>query len=111
MTDSIGERVAALTASFNGFKDEMVSNNKYVREKLDTITASLPNKVDRPYCQDRHEKLDGLIREVEKDGKYEKLADKVDILEGKTPAIIQQIVLVFATGTVMAIVSYVIGKL
>ena len=111
MTDNIGENVAALTASFNGFKAEVISNNKYVREKLDTITASLPNKVDRPYCQDRHEKLADKISEVEKDGKYEKIDERVGELEKKTPVIVQQIVLVFATGTVMAIVSYVIDKL
>ncbi len=107
----LGERIAALESSFNGFRDEMLSNNKYVRGKLDTITAALPDKVDRPYCQDQHEKLDDNLREIEKDGKHDKLTVRVEKLEQKAPAIVQYIVLIFATGTVMSIVSYVIGKL
>ncbi len=108
---TIGERISALEATVEGFMKETVSTNKYIRGKLDDIAEAMPDKVDRPYCQTRHEKLGETIREIEKNGKYEKLAEKVEELQQRTPAIIQQIVLVFATGTVMAIVSYVIGKL
>ncbi len=107
----LGERIAALESSFNGFRDEMLSNNKYVRGKLDTITASLPNKVDRPYCQERHDKLDDNFREIEKNGKYEKLAKKVEDLQKRAPAVIQYIVLVSAMGVVSAIISFVMDKL
>ena len=107
----IGERIASLEAEFKSFRNETLMNNAYIRQKLDDIANLLPQKVGRPYCQTRHEKLGETIREIEKNGKYEKLAEKVEELQQRTPAIIQQIVLVFATGTVMAIVSYVIGKL
>ncbi len=109
--EKIGERIAALEATVGGFMKETVATNKYIRDKLDDIASSLPNKVDRPYCQDRHEKLDGTLREIEKDGKHDKLTVRVEKLEQKAPAIVQYIVLIFATGTVMSIVSYVIGKL
>lgn len=111
MTDNIGERIAGLEVGFKSFRDEMLKDNEYIRTKLDAIAESLTNKVDRSYCYERHDRLDEKVGELEKNGKYEKLAEKIGELEKKTPVIVQQIVLVLSTGVVMAIVSYVIGRI
>ena len=111
MTDNIGERIAGLEVGLKSFRHEMLKDNAYIREKLDFIVNLLPEKVDRSYCYERHDKLDEKVGELERDGKYEKLAEKVGELEKKTPVIVQQIVLVLSTGIVMAIVSYLIGKI
>ena len=87
----IGERIASLEAEFKSFKHETLKDNTYIRDKLDVIIGLLPQKVDRSYCQTRHEKQDDRINEVEKNGKYEKLIERVRELEQRTPAIIQQI--------------------
>ena len=108
---NIGERIAGLEVGLKSFRHEMLKDNEYIRNKLDFIVNLLPEKVDRSYCYERHDKLDEKVSELEKDGKYEKLTEKVNKLEQKTPVIIQQIVLVLSTGIVMAIVSYVIGRL
>lgn len=111
MDTNIGERLAGIEAAFNSFRHEILDDNKYIRDKLDTIADSLSQKVDRTYCQDRHEKLGDKVADLEKDGKHDKLEKRIRALELKAPAIIRDIVLVFSTGTVMAAVSYLISRL
>ena len=107
----IGERLAGLEAEFKGFRNEILKDNAYIRDKLDQIASSLAEKVDRSYCLDRHNRLDEKIGELERNGKYTKLAEKVEELEKKTPAVIQTIVTALTTGMVMAVISYLIGRL
>ena len=90
---NIGERIASLEARFEGFQqrfdtfqDQMATNQDLIMAKLDKIETIFDT---------RRIRVDNKISEMEK----------------KTPAIIQQIVLVLSTGVVMAIVSYVIGRL
>lgn len=106
MTDNVGERIAGLEAAFKSFRNEMLKDTEYIRNKLDSIADSLSQKVDRPYCQDRHEKLDNKVGSLEKNGKHEELLKRIRVLEQKAPAIIQQIVLVLATGLMMAVITY-----
>jgi len=93
MAENIGERIASLEARFDGFQlrfdnfqVQMSTNQGLIMGKLDKIDAAFDDRRD-------------------------KVNNRFLVLETKTPVIIQQIVLVFATGTVMALVSYVIGKL
>ncbi len=78
----IGERIASLEAEFKSFRHEMLRDNEYIRKKLDTITTLLPQKVDRPHCQVRHEK---------QNGRRDELVKRIRAVEQRTPAIIQQI--------------------
>ena len=107
---NIGERIAGLEAEFKSFRNETLKDNTYIRQKLDYIANLLPEKVDRPYCHTRHEKLDEKVGGLEKDGRYTTLDERLRELEQKAPAIIQQIVLVLSTGVVMAIISYAISR-
>jgi len=102
MAENVGERIASLEAAFKGFRNEMLNNNEYVRSKLDTIANSLSQKVDRPYCQDRHEKTDDRIVELEKNGKREEIMKRIRTLEQKTPVIVQQVVVAVITAILTA---------
>ena len=95
MAENIGERVASLEAALKSFRHEMLKDNDYIKKKLDKIADTLTEKVDRPYCLDRHEKVNSRLR----------------TLEQKAPAIIQQIVLVLSMGIVTTIISYFISRL
>ena len=110
MTDNVGERIAGLEAAFKGFRNEMLKDTEYIRNKLDAIADSLSQKVDKPYCQDRHEKLNGKVAELGKNNKHSELEKRVRTLEQKVPAVVQQIVLVLSTGVVMTIISYLINR-
>ena len=103
---NIGERIASLEAEFKSFRNETLKDNEYIRNKLDFIANLLPEKVDRSYCHTRHDKLDEKIGELDKDGRYTALEERLRELEQKAPAIIQQIVLVLSTGIVMGVVMY-----
>ena len=106
MSDNIGERIAGLEAEFKSFRNETLKDNEYIRNKLDYIANLLPEKVDRAYCHTRHEKLDEKVGELNKNGKYTVLEERLRELEQKAPAIIQQIVLVLSTGIVGGVVMY-----
>lgn len=91
--DKIGERIASLEARFEGFQqrfdtfqDQMSTNQGLIMAKLDKIETIFETRKIR-------------------------VDDKLSEMEKKTPAIIQQIVLVLSTGIVMAIVSYLIKQL
>ena len=91
--ERIGERIASLEARFEGFQlrfdnfqSQMTVNQAQIMAKLDKIEESF---------EERKEKVNTRFSELDK----------------KAPAIIQQIVLVLATGMVMGIVSYLIGKI
>lgn len=111
MTDNIGERIASLEAALKSFRHEMLKDNEYLRDKVDSIVTLLSRKVDRAYCYERHGKLDERLGEAEKDGKHSELEKRIRALELKAPAIIQQIVLVLSMGIVMAVVSHLINQL
>ena len=90
---NVGERVASLEARFNGFQqrfdtfqNQMATNQNLIMEKLDKIETAF---------ETRRMRVDNRIADLEK----------------KTPAIIQQLVLVFSTGAVMSVISYLINRL
>ncbi len=102
MTDNIGASLAGLEASFKSFRNETLRDIKYIRDKVDTIAASMGNKVDRPHCQDRHEKIDHRIVELEKNGRREEIMKRIRLLEQKTPVIVQQVVVAAITAILTA---------
>ncbi|MBC8520761.1 MAG: hypothetical protein H8D26_02040 [Methanomicrobia archaeon] len=90
---NVGERIASLEARFNGFQqrfdtfqDQMSTNQGLIMGKLDKIEGGF---------EARRTRVDNKFSELDK----------------KTPALIQQIVLVLSTGVVMAVVSYLISGL
>ena len=97
--ESIGAEIAELRGAFNGLKDQILVDNAYMKGKLDTIVAALATKVG----------MEAYERDT---GKFNRRLHDIEI---KSPAIIQQIVLVLSTGTVAAlvsaVVSYLMGKL
>lgn len=93
MADQVGERLAGIEAAFKGFRNETLKDNAYIRAKLDIIVDSLSQKVDRPFCQERHEKLGDKISELEKNGRRDDLLKRIRSLEQRTPAIVQQVVI------------------
>lgn len=95
MPDNIGERIAGLEAEFRSFKEQITTDNSYIKGKLDVIVAALSTKVG----------LEAYERET---GKFNARLHDVEI---KSPAIIRDIVLVLSTGMVMAVVTYLIGQL
>ena len=106
----IGERMAGMEAEFKSFRHEMLKDTSYIRDKLDTIADSLSQKVDRPYCRDRHENLDDRIIKLGGNNKHKELEKRVRTLEQRVPAVVQQIALVLSTGVVMAIISHLISQ-
>lgn len=99
----IGERIASLEAEFKSFRHEMLKDTQYIMDKLDTIADSLSQKVDRPYCRERHEKLSEKVGELEKNGKREELLKRIRQLEQKTPVIVQQVVLSVITAVLTVV--------
>lgn len=99
----IGERIASLEAEFKSFRNEVLKDNDYIKGKVDKILETLPLKVDRPYCQERHEVLRGKLEEVSKNGRWEDVLKRIRALEQKTPAIIQQVVLAIMTAVLTAV--------
>ena len=77
---NIGERVATLEAQFEAFQNHVTTNQRQIMDKLDKIEVAF---------ETRREKVNTKFAEIDK----------------KTPAIIQQIVLVLSTGSVAAIIS------
>lgn len=102
MTDNVGERTAGLEAAFKSFRTETLKDMEYIRNKLDAIADSLSRKVDRPYCQDRHEKTDRRVMELEKNGKREEIMKRIRMLEQRAPAIVQQAVVAIITAILTA---------
>ena len=102
MSDQIGERIASLEAEFKSFRHEMLKDTAYIRGKVDDIADSLSQKVDRPYCQERHEKLGDRVSELEKNGKHIELLKRIRRLEQKVPVIVQQVVLAVMTAILTA---------
>jgi len=102
MSDNIGERIAGLEAEFKSFRQETLKDNAYIRAKLDLIVDSLSQKVDRVHCQARHEKLADRIAVAEKNGHREEILKRIRMLEQKTPAIVQQVVLAVMTAILTA---------
>lgn len=103
MADNIGERLASLETAFDGFRNQMLTDNEYIKNRVDKIVEALPLKVDRPYCQDRHEKLQDRIAEAEKNGGKEEILKRLRELEQQTPVIVQNIVLAVMTAVITAV--------
>jgi len=89
---NIGERMAALEARFDGFQlrfdnfqVQMATNQGAIMEKLNKIESSF-------------------------EARREKVNDRIVAIEARAPAIIQQIVLGVSMGIVIAIISYVAGR-
>jgi len=93
--ENIGQRIAALEAEFKSFKEQILSDNQYVKEKLDKIIEILGSKVDKSNCQIRHEKID----------------ERLTTFDKSNPALIQTIIVALTTGGIMAVVSYIISHL
>ena len=93
--ENIGERIAALKADFKSFKEQILSDNQYVKERLDKIIEILGSKVDKTNCQAKHEKID----------------ERLTTFDKSNPAIIQSIIVALTTGGVMTIVSYIISHI
>ena len=93
--ENIGERIAALEAEFKSFKGQILSDNQYVKERLDKIIEILGGKVDKVNCQSKHEKID----------------ERLTTFDKSNPAIIQSIIVALTTGGVMTIVSYIISHI
>ena len=93
--ENIGQRIAALEAEFKSFKEQILSDNQYVKERLDKIIEILGSKVDKTNCQAKHEKID----------------ERLTTFDKSNPAIIQTIIVALTTGGIMAVVSYIISHL
>lgn len=92
---TIGERIAGLEAEFRSFKEQITTDNSYIKGKLDVIVAALSTKVG----------LEAYERESNK------FNTRLHGMEVRTPVIVQQITLVLSTGVIMAVVSYLINRL
>ena len=95
MPDNIGERIAGLEAEFRGFKEQITTDNSYIKGKLDVIVTALSSKVG----------MEAYEREM---GKFN---TRIHDMEIRSPAFVRDIVLVLSTGTIMAIISYLISQL
>jgi len=103
VANNIGERIASMEAAFNGFRNEVLKDNVYIRGKLDAIAESLSEKVDRPYCQGRHEKLEDKVSVLEKNGKRDEIMKRIRMLEQRAPAIVQQVGVAVITAILTAV--------
>lgn len=95
MPDNIGERIAGLEAEFKSFKEQILSDNSYIKGKLDVIVAALSTKV-------------GLEAYERESGKFN---SRIHDMEIRSPAIVRDIVLVLSTGVVMAVITFLINRL
>lgn len=94
MPTDIGERIASLEAEFRSFKEQITTDNSYIKGKLDVIVAALSTKVG----------LEAYERET---GRFN---TRIHNMEIRSPAIIRDIVLVLSTGVVMGVITYMISR-
>lgn len=92
---TIGERIASLEAEVSGFKAQILSDNAYIKGKLDAIVTALATKVG----------LEAYEREM---GKFNARMRSIEV---QPSTIIQQMVLGATMGIVVAIISYVVSHL
>ena len=105
----IAERMASLESAFESFRSEVSKDNEYIKRRVDKIVGTLPLKVDRQYCEEKHAVLRDKLEEATKNGYKEELLKRVRALEQRTPAIIQQVVVAIMTAvlTVVAVKMWV----